>query len=62
VTERFAAAATAGGLAAPRELLAPGVTLWTDGGGKATGIYLVISPDKLSRVARRPETAGTADR
>ena len=34
VTERFLAAATGGDLNALLELLAPGVTLWTDGGGK----------------------------
>ncbi|HEX5997479.1 MAG TPA: RNA polymerase sigma-70 factor [Jiangellales bacterium] len=34
VTERFFAAATGGDINALMELLAPGVTLWTDGGGK----------------------------
>ena len=34
VTERFFAAATGGDINALMELLSPGVTLWTDGGGK----------------------------
>ncbi|MFE4698415.1 RNA polymerase sigma-70 factor [Streptomyces sp. NPDC056738] len=34
VTERFLAAATGGDLNTLMELLSPGVTLWTDGGGK----------------------------
>lgn len=34
VTERFFAAATGGDVNALMELLSPGVTLWTDGGGK----------------------------
>ncbi|MDP4511026.1 sigma-70 family RNA polymerase sigma factor [Nonomuraea turcica] len=36
VTERFVAAAFGGDLNALMDLLAPEVTLWTDGGGKAT--------------------------
>ncbi|MCF6525268.1 RNA polymerase sigma-70 factor [Streptomyces sp. JJ36] len=43
VTERFLAAATGGDLNTLMELLAPDVTLWTDGGGKV-------------RQARRPVT------
>ncbi|SFD49320.1 sigma-70 family RNA polymerase sigma factor [Streptomyces aidingensis] len=35
VTERFVAAAMGGDLASLMEILAPEVTLWTDGGGKA---------------------------
>lgn len=41
VTERFVGAALGGDLDALLEVLAPDVTLWTDGGGKG--------PDKLVR-------------
>jgi RNA polymerase sigma-70 factor (ECF subfamily) len=37
VTERFLAAAFGGDLTALMEILAPEVTLWGDGGGKAQG-------------------------
>lgn len=40
VTERFAAAAIGGDLRALLEVLAPDVTLWTDGGGKGPALSL----------------------
>ncbi|MEV6279066.1 RNA polymerase sigma factor SigJ [Nocardia sp. NPDC051832] len=40
VTERFAAAALGGDLQALLDLLAPEVTLWTDGGGKGPALSL----------------------
>ncbi|MET4921328.1 sigma-70 family RNA polymerase sigma factor [Streptomyces sp. PSRA5] len=40
VTERFAAAALGGDLRALLELLAPDVTLWTDGGGSGPAVSL----------------------
>ncbi|MEU8900654.1 RNA polymerase sigma factor SigJ [Nocardia sp. NPDC048505] len=40
VTERFAAAALGGDLHALLEILAPEVTLWTDGGGKGPALSL----------------------
>ncbi|WP_194818038.1 RNA polymerase sigma factor SigJ [Nocardia sp. XZ_19_385] len=40
VTERFAAAALGGDLQALLEILAPDVTLWTDGGGKGPALNL----------------------
>ncbi|MGW4896865.1 RNA polymerase sigma factor SigJ [Kitasatospora sp. NPDC004240] len=40
VTERFAAAALGGDLRALLDLLAPDVTLWTDGGGRGPAISL----------------------
>ncbi|WP_327265103.1 sigma-70 family RNA polymerase sigma factor [Streptomyces sp. NBC_01232] len=40
VTERFAAAALGGDLRTLLELLAPDVTLWTDGGGKGPAVSL----------------------
>lgn len=40
VTERFARAALGGDLAALLEILAPDVTLWTDGGGKGPAVSL----------------------
>src|SRR5581483_10827064 len=47
VTERFLAAALGGDLEALLEILAPEVTLWTDGGGKGRG-------QALRRARRRP--------
>ncbi|MBG0814050.1 RNA polymerase sigma factor SigJ [Planomonospora sp. ID82291] len=50
VTERFAAAALGGDLRALLELLAPDVTLWTDGGGKgpATSLRPVHGRDRVA--------------
>ncbi|MEV0418581.1 RNA polymerase sigma factor SigJ [Streptosporangium canum] len=50
VTERFAAAAIGGDLHALLELLAPDVTLWTDGGGKgpATSLRPVHGRDRVA--------------
>ncbi|MGK5684320.1 RNA polymerase sigma-70 factor [Actinoplanes sp. URMC 104] len=42
-TERFLAAATGGDINSLMELLAPGVTLWTDGGGKVRHMRRPIS-------------------
>ncbi|MEV8097004.1 RNA polymerase sigma factor SigJ [Kitasatospora sp. NPDC085879] len=51
VTERFAAAVGGGDLNALLDLLAPDVTLWADGGGKAqaAGRHLVRGRDKVAR-------------
>ncbi|MGW2217623.1 sigma factor [Nonomuraea sp. NPDC001684] len=50
VTERFAAAALGGDLRALLEVLAPEVTLWTDGGGKgpATSLHPVHGRDQVA--------------
>ncbi|MDP4505335.1 RNA polymerase sigma-70 factor [Nonomuraea turcica] len=58
VTERFVAAAFGGDLEALLELLAPEVTLWSDGGGKssAAGPRPVHGRDNVARVL----TASTA--
>ncbi len=50
VTERFAEAALGGDLRALLEVLAPDVTLWTDGGGKgpATGLRPVHGRDRVA--------------
>ncbi|MFI9102139.1 sigma-70 family RNA polymerase sigma factor [Streptomyces fildesensis] len=52
VTERFAAAVSGGDLQALLELLAPDVTLWADGGGKATaaGLRPVHGRDKVANL------------
>lgn len=52
VTERFAAAVSGGDLRTLLELLAPDVTLWADGGGKATaaGPRPVHGRDKVARL------------
>lgn len=59
VTERFLKAALGGDLDELLELLAPDVTLWTDGGGKAKAAALrpVHGRDRVARVI-----AGTAGR
>ncbi|MFJ9840729.1 RNA polymerase sigma factor SigJ [Kitasatospora sp. NPDC101155] len=60
VTEQFLAAALGGDLTALLQLLAPDVTLWTDGGGKAraAGLRPILGRDKVARlltsVATRP--------
>jgi RNA polymerase sigma-70 factor (TIGR02957 family) len=52
VTARFVAAAFGGDLDALLEILAPEVTLWTDGGGKATaaGPRPIHGRDKVARL------------
>ncbi|MFI8448770.1 sigma-70 family RNA polymerase sigma factor [Streptomyces erythrochromogenes] len=66
VTERFAEAALGGDLRALMELLAPDVTLWTDGGGKgpAVGLRPVHGRDRVAAVfaavARGLPAAGLA--
>ncbi|SHN29695.1 RNA polymerase sigma factor SigJ [Cryptosporangium aurantiacum] len=51
VTERFVAALRSGDLTAFLELLAPDVTLWTDGGGKARAVPRpVTGRDAVARV------------
>ncbi|MFB6820567.1 sigma-70 family RNA polymerase sigma factor [Streptomyces virginiae] len=52
VTERFAAAALGGDLRTLLELLAPDVTLWTDGGGKgpAVSLHPVHGRDRVAAV------------
>ncbi|MGI8333232.1 RNA polymerase sigma factor SigJ [Actinomadura scrupuli] len=59
VTERFVAAALGGDLGALMEILAPEVTLWTDGGGKVRTAALrpVHGRDKVARLL-----AGGTDR
>ncbi|WBP88281.1 RNA polymerase sigma factor SigJ [Kitasatospora cathayae] len=60
VTEQFLAAALGGDLATLLQLLAPDVTMWTDGGGKAraAGLRPILGRDKVARllasVASRP--------
>ena len=50
VTERFFAATTGGDINALMELLAPDVTLWTDGGGKVRqALRPIIGADKVAR-------------
>ncbi|MFI9328730.1 RNA polymerase sigma factor SigJ [Kitasatospora sp. NPDC052868] len=52
VTERFAGAVADGDLTVLLDLLAPDVTLWADGGGKATaaGAHPVHGRDKVARL------------
>lgn len=52
VTERFIAAALGGDLSALMAMLAPDVTLWTDGGGKTptAGLRPVASREKVARL------------
>ncbi|MFD4630163.1 RNA polymerase sigma factor SigJ [Streptomyces sp. NPDC058284] len=52
VTERFVAAALGGDLDALMEMLAPEVTMWTDGGGKVrtAGLRPVTGRDKVCRM------------
>ena len=51
VTERFIAASLGGDLCALMSLLAPDVTLWTDGGGKArSALRPVQGRDKVARL------------
>ncbi|MBF8194466.1 RNA polymerase sigma factor SigJ [Nonomuraea sp. K274] len=59
VTERFVAAAFGGDLDALMELLAPEVTLWSDGGGKtsAAGPRPVHGRDKVARVLTASATS-----
>lgn len=59
VTERFFAAATGGDINTLMQLLAPDVTLWTDGGGKVRqAMRPVIGADKVATwfaaIATRP--------
>ncbi|GAA2495521.1 RNA polymerase sigma-70 factor [Streptomyces thermolineatus] len=64
VTERFVAAALGGDLRALLEVLAPEVTLWTDGGGKgpAAGLRPVHGRDRVAAllvsVASAPSLGG----
>jgi RNA polymerase sigma-70 factor (TIGR02957 family) len=52
VTERFLAAALGGDIAALLEILAPDVTLWTDGGGKtrSAGLHPIQGREKVARL------------
>jgi RNA polymerase sigma-70 factor (ECF subfamily) len=52
VTERFVAAALGGDLAALMDMLAPEVTMWTDGGGKVrtAGLRPVSGREKVGRM------------
>jgi RNA polymerase sigma factor (sigma-70 family) len=51
VTERFVAAAFGGDLRALMEILAPDVTLWTDGGGvRSAGLRPIEGREKVARV------------
>ncbi|MDP9868041.1 MULTISPECIES: RNA polymerase sigma factor SigJ [Streptosporangium] len=63
VTERFAAAALGGDLKALLEVLAPEVTLWTDGGGKgpATSLRPVHGRDQVAALFVSVATALPAD-
>jgi RNA polymerase sigma factor (sigma-70 family) len=60
VTERFLAAALGGDLATLLEMMSPGITMWTDGGGKvrAASLRPVSERAKVARLlvgyARRP--------
>ncbi len=69
VTERFLAAALGGDLEALLKVLAPDVTLWTDGGGKgpATSLRPVRGRDNVARLllavaAHVPGTLAVRDR
>jgi RNA polymerase sigma factor (sigma-70 family) len=59
VTERFISAVVGGNLNALMEVLAPDVTMWADGGGKAraAGLHPVQGRDKIARLI-----IGDADR
>jgi hypothetical protein len=49
-TERFVAAALGGDVTALMEILAPGVTMWTDGGGKArSALRPIHGREKVAR-------------
>jgi RNA polymerase sigma factor (sigma-70 family) len=50
VTERFVAAAFGGDIGALMELLAPDVTMWTDGGGRAGGLRPIEGREKVVRL------------
>lgn len=60
VTEKFLSAALGGDLATLLEMVSPGVTMWTDGGGQARGASLRPVRDRakvvrlLAGYARRP--------
>lgn len=54
-TEQFLAAAMGGDVASLLEVLAPDVTLWTDGGGKQRAVRQVVSGrDKVVRLLTSP--------
>lgn len=53
LTERFIAAATAGDLPALLALLAPDVTLWTDGGGRWAALRPVAGRERVARFLGR---------
>jgi RNA polymerase sigma-70 factor (ECF subfamily) len=61
-TERFVAAALGGDIGALMEILAPDVTVWTDGGGKrrAAGLRPVRGRDKAVRLFSAYATRGGA--
>ncbi|MES9538219.1 MULTISPECIES: RNA polymerase sigma factor SigJ [unclassified Actinomadura] len=59
-TERFLQAALGGDLDALMDILAPDVTLWTDGGGKSRGVAALRPIQGADRVAR--VIAGTTSR
>jgi RNA polymerase sigma-70 factor (ECF subfamily) len=63
VTERFAAAVSGGDLPALLRLLAPEVTLWADGGGKAptAGPRPVHGRDRVARLLTRGGAARAAE-
>ncbi|GAA1251516.1 RNA polymerase sigma-70 factor [Kitasatospora nipponensis] len=65
VTERFATAVSGGDLAALMDLLAPEVTLWADGGGKAVaaGRRPVHGREQVARLlaTRASQVAGPVD-
>lgn len=63
VTERFLAAALGGDMDALMEILAPDVTLWTDGGGKVRAAVLrpVQGRDKVARLITRVASRGSAE-
>lgn len=50
VTERFVSAAFGGDIGALMELLAPDVTMWTDGGGKVGGLRPIQGREKVARL------------
>ncbi|WP_174867459.1 RNA polymerase sigma factor SigJ [Nocardia arthritidis] len=55
VTEKFLAAQLTGDLSALLELLAPDVTLWSDGGGKRrAALRPIIGKDKVVRLITNP--------
>lgn len=64
MTERFLQAAMGGNIAALMRILAPDVTLWTDGGGKVRRVAAlrpIHGAGKVTRVIARTAGSGPED-